>query len=253
LNPLTYLFVEICRALRVIYAMKPRDRNLALTQSALLALQEQAIAIAATIPGGYDRFHALIASMDTDIEVIEAFAITPDAQCEIVLTKNEMDKTAKTIDPAHMRALETRGLSLHALRSRLLLRAIHKNEKPLQDWLVSNEQGYERSIKLICFISPKNVAMAPDFIDAYLKSSVAQNPALAGRILEEAAQQRNGFQYTLLRMAGALPVADTAPAAGRRIEDLSAHRLLPVLRHGTDLAAFCVDPEAILSAQKLFE
>lgn len=252
-----HLFTDICKALSRYPSMKSADRKTAVVRDAFKALEDQATHLAPFVCSAQNHHKALwSAATSLSLCVIEALPEKPSDVFEIMTPKATIDVWARHVTVEQLGALQKRGLSMSAALDFLTIRAMRgKDTQDLQDWVLKYRASNTLDLKNMSAFTAQNIGCAPDFTAQWIRSAVEINQSLASHMLDQSAGTENGLHFILLEKAGAQMPHDPTGRSKRLTQDLTNHQRIthPAFRHGSDIAAFCRDKEAIASARGLFK
>jgi hypothetical protein len=158
---------------------------------------------------------------------------------------------AKTIDPDIIMMLSSRGLFLNNILSTLLPRAFQEKDDRLREWAMTYLPSKTGDFNMVNYLSPGLIRKRPEFTEDLLCKAVNNNPLGASLALEKFVEHFDGLQAVLLLHAGAEFHSTTSLKIRDRIEKLSNHQKLSVMRPST--AAFATDKDAVRAAQHLLD
>lgn len=242
------VFKPLCKAIAAHAKLPARVRRTTAAQDALASMVDAGTSLIRSESRSEEQRELLLCALMTNSnELVSAFpARNPNVYR---VCSYEYKDLAKEASPEFLAALVAAGCDLCQLNEALVLRAIRKNDKALQDFLLANSHLMLRQINdLIHKLTTKRCQVAPEFVAAYMKTIVRSQPQRAEIAITRALACYSGLQFALLYHAGARVDFNTTyfmPDMARELyERISNHVFLQFTADGEDLAAFCRNEEA---------
>lgn len=241
------VFESLCVAIATHSKLPARTKQSVSAQTALSSMVNAGIALIGAEADAAVLNDMLRAAATThSTPLVSAFPKqNPNA---VAINRYMSSDLPKRASPEFLAALVDAGCDLFPFNLQLVMRAIRKDDKALQDFLLTTVHIIPRDVaELLEALKSKHLTKTPDFVAAYLKLLVKAQPELSEQAITSALATYADLEFALLYHAGArVNYSSTTfvPDMARDLYDqLSNHKLLQFAAEGEDLAAFCRDEE----------